>query len=66
MIKMHDIKGALFSTGSCGLKKNNEKDCYLLDSLKTVNHETDIESITFSDTEYRDFLSGILADLKNN
>ena len=47
-------------------KKNNEKNCYHLDSLKTVNHETDIESVTFSDTEYRDFLSGVLADLKNN
>ena len=27
---MHDIKGALFSTGSCGLKKNNEKDFVII------------------------------------
>ena len=30
MIKMYDIKGVLFSTGSCGLKKNNEKDFVII------------------------------------
>ena len=27
---MYDIKGVLFSTGSCGLKKNNEKDFVII------------------------------------
>ena len=30
MIKMYDIKGALFSTGSCGLKEKNKKDLVIV------------------------------------
>ena len=45
-------------------KKNNQKNCYHLDSLKMMNNQTNVESVIFSDTEYRDFLSGLLADLK--
>jgi len=45
-------------------KKNGEKTCYHLRSLKMAITQDKLELITFSDQEYEDFISGVLSDLK--
>jgi len=47
-------------------KKNGEKTCYHLKSLKIAIAEDKLELITFSDQEYEDFISGILSDLQGS
>ncbi|CDI05842.1 hypothetical protein [Candidatus Nitrosotenuis uzonensis] len=41
----------------------NKKMCYHLDSIKEANRANNIEVITFSDSEYYDFLKSLLAEL---
>ena len=45
-------------------KKNGEKTCYHLRSLKMAVAQDKLELITFSDHEYENFMSGILSDLQ--
>lgn len=42
------------------IKKTN---CYHLESVVLAKKENKIETITFSDEEYSDFLSGLISDL---
>ena len=46
------------------VKKNGEKTCYHLRSLKMAITQDKLELITFSDQEYEDFISGVLSDLQ--
>ena len=44
-------------------KLNGKKSCYHLDSTKLAQKENKIETISFSDEEFSDFLSGLIHDL---
>ena len=45
-------------------KLNDKNSCYHLDSQKLAVKENKFETITFSDDEFGDFISGLVSDLK--
>lgn len=44
-------------------KLNGKNTCYHLDSLEIAKKENQFETITFSDDEFSDFVSGLISDL---
>ena len=45
-------------------KINGKKECYHLEALKEAKEQNELETITFDDSEYIDFISSLLSDLK--
>ena len=44
-------------------KLNRKNGCYHLNSLKIAKKNNQFETITFSDDEYEDFITGLILDL---
>ncbi|MDH3192602.1 MAG: hypothetical protein OEM18_07955 [Nitrosopumilus sp.] len=45
-------------------KLNAKKSCYHLDSLRIAKKVNKFETIYFSDNEYKDFVLGLISDLR--
>lgn len=44
-------------------KINGKKQCYHLDAVKSAQDVNELETISFADDEYVDFMSSLLSDL---
>lgn len=72
MFKMYDIEGVLFSTGSCGFKKNNEKDFVIIQLDKNsktsavfTSSKTVSEPVKWSKKNINNEIRGIVVNSGN-
>ena len=71
-LKMHNIKGVLFSTGSCGLKKKNKKDLVIIQldkdskiSAVFTNSKTIAEPVKWSKKNINNDIRAIVVNSGN-
>ena len=71
-LKMHNIKGVLFSTGSCGLKKKNKKDLVIIQldkdskiSAAFTNSKTIAEPVKWSKKNIKNDIRAIVVNSGN-